>query len=400
MLIMYYIFGFINCLFFVKYLKLYGKRLIILYCMIKFRWVVVVRKLKSLGETRIKPKSNKKKIIIISVISVAVLLIFVLLFYFLLSMNDSESKKKDKVKIDEASTVEKKDLTVYDVNSNKRPIAIMIDNNVGNNAHVGLQDAYLTYEIIVEGGLTRIMAIFKDVNTSVIGPVRSSRHYFLDYALESDAIYAHYGWSTYAENDIRALGVNNINGLYDNGYYRNYNIAAPHNVFTSIEDLYNVATSKGYSTTSNNYNLLNYTTDDIAFNDTIDLLTANNVSMTYSYSQGRSYTYDSTNRYYLRYMNNSPHTDRDSGLQYHYKNIIIMKVNNSTLDSYGRQDLDTVDTGEGYYITNGYAVPITWSKTSRSDKTRYYYKSGNELVVADGNTMIHVVPLNSNIVFS
>ena len=72
----------------------------------------------------------------------------------------------------------------------------------------------------------------------------------------------------------------------------------------------------------------------------------------------------------------------------------------STLDSYGRQDLDTVGTGEGYYITNGYAVPITWSKTSRSDKTHYYYKSGNELVVADGNTMIQVVPLNSNIVFS
>ena len=358
-----------------------------------------MRKLKSLGETRIKPKSNKKKIIIISVISVAVLLIFVLLFYFLLSMNDSESKKKDKVKIDEASTVEKKDLTVYDVNSNKRPLAIMIDNNVGNNAHVGLQDAYLTYEIIVEGGLSRIMAIFKDVNTSVIGPVRSSRHYFLDYALESDAIYAHYGWSTYAENDIRALGVNNINGLYDNGYYRNYNIAAPHNVFTSIEDLYNVATSKGYSTTSNNYNLLNYTTDDIAFNDTIDLLTANNVSMTYSYSQGRSYTYDATNRYYLRYMNNSPHTDRDSGLQYHYKNIIIMKVNNSTLDSYGRQDLDTVGNGEGYYITNGYAIPITWSKDSRSGKTHYYYRD-NELVVSDGNTMIQVVPVNSSITIS
>ena len=359
-----------------------------------------MRKLKSLGDARIKPKSNKKKIIIISVISVALLLIFVGLFYFLLSMNDSGPKKKDKVKIDDASTIEKKDLTVYDVNSNKRPIAIMIDNNVGNNAHVGLQDAYLTYEIIVEGGLTRIMAIFKDVNTSVIGPVRSSRHYFLDYALESDAIYAHYGWSTYAENDIRALGVNNINGLYDNGYYRNYNIAAPHNVFTSIEDLYNVAGSKGYSTTSDNYSLLNYTTDDIAFNDTSDLLTANNITMTYSNSGVRSYTYDANNRYYLRYMNNSPHTDRDSGLQYHYKNIIIMKVNNHTLDSYGRQDLDTVGNGEGYYITNGYAIPITWNKASRRDKTHYYYKSGNELVVADGNTMIQVVPLNSNIVFS
>ena len=358
-----------------------------------------MRKPKSLCEVRIKPNRNKKKIIIISVISVALFLILIGLFYFLLSMNDNKSNKKEKIKIDDASTVEKKDLTVYDVNSNKRPIAVMIDNNVGNNAHVGLQDAYLTYEIIVEGGLTRIMAIFKDVNTSVIGPVRSSRHYFLDYALESDAIYAHYGWSTFAQNDIRALGVNNINGLYDNGYYRNYNIAAPHNVFTSIEDLYNVAGSKGYSTTSDNYSLLNYTPDDVNFDATSDLLTANTISMTYSYSQVRSYTYDSTNRYYLRYMNNSPHTDRDSGVQYHYKNIIIMKVNNRTLDSYGRQDLDTVGSGEGYYITNGYAIPITWSKDSRSGKTHYYY-DGNELVVSDGNTMIQVVPVNSSITIS
>ncbi len=356
-----------------------------------------MRKLKSLGDVRVKPIFNKKKIIIFSIVSVAFFLIFVGVFYLLLFTNDNNSKKKEDVKIDDVSTIEKDDLTVYDTNSNKRPIAIMIDNNVGNNNHVGLQDAYLTYEIIVEGGLTRLMAIFKDVNPDVIGPVRSSRHYFLDYALESDAIYAHYGWSTYAENDISTLGVNNINGLYDEGYYRNYNYASPHNVFTSIEDLYNVAESKGYSTTSDNYSLLNYTPDEVDFDDTSDLLTANNVSMTYSNSEVRSYIYDSTNKYYLRYMNNSAHTDRDTGIQYYYKNIIIMKVNNSTLDSYGRQDLDTVGTGEGYYITNGYAIPITWSKSSRSAKTYYYYYGNSEIEVSDGNTIIQIVPINSSI---
>ena len=332
-------------------------------------------------------KKKKRRITFIIFIILLLALIGGAYYYFIYLGNDVPLVEK------------KEELKVYDVNSNKRPIAVMIDNNVENDEQVGLQDAYLTYEIIVEGGLTRIMAIYKDVDTSVIGPVRSSRHYFLDYALESDAIYAHYGWSTFAQNDIRALGVNNINGLYDNGYYRNYNIAAPHNVFTSIEDLYNVASSKGYSTTSDNYSLLNYTPDDIAFNDTSDLLTANNISMTYSYNEVRSYTYDSTNRYYLRYMNNSSHTDRDSGVQYHYKNIIIMKVNNSTLDSYGRQDLDTVGSGEGYYITNGYAIPITWSKDSRSGKTRYYYND-KEIVVSDGNTMIQVVPVNSSITIS
>ena len=220
----------------------------------------------------------------------------------------------------------------------------------------------------------------------------------MDYALESDAIYAHYGWSTYAKNDISSLGVNNINGLYDYGYYRNYNIAAPHNVFTSISDLTSVASKKGYRVTSENYELLNYTPDIIDLSSYEGVLTANNVSVTYSYNV-RSYTYDAVNKYYLRYMNNSPHTDRDSKEQYHYKNIIIMKVSNKTLDSYGRQDLDTVGTFEGYYLTNGYAIPIIGVKETRNGKTHYYYKN-EEIEVSDGNTMIQIVPINSNITIS
>ena len=61
----------------------------------------------------------------------------------------------------------KKTLKILDLNSDERPYAVMIDNNVGYNAHAGLQDAYLTYEIIVEGGLTRLMAIFKDQDTEL-----------------------------------------------------------------------------------------------------------------------------------------------------------------------------------------------------------------------------------------
>ena len=356
-----------------------------------------MKKLKSLGDVKIK-RPNKKKVFIFSIISVIFFGLFVCLFYFLLGEKNIALVKEDNVQINDIMTVEKKKITVYDISSNKRPIAIMIDNNVGNNAHVGLQDAYLTYEIIVEGGLTRIMALYKDVDTSVIGPVRSSRHYFLDYALESDAIYAHYGWSTYAKNDISSLGVNNINGLYDYGYYRNYNIAAPHNVFTSISDLTSVASKKGYRVTSENYELLNYTPDIIDLSSYEGVLTANNVSVTYSYNV-RSYTYDAVNKYYLRYMNNSPHTDRDSKEQYHYKNIIIMKVSNKTLDSYGRQDLDTVGTFEGYYLTNGYAIPIIGVKETRNGKTHYYYKN-EEIEVSDGNTMIQIVPINSNITIS
>lgn len=310
-------------------------------------------------------------------------------------------------------------LKIVDENSNQRPIAVMIDNNIGNEKHAGLQDSYINYEIIVEGGLTRIMALYKDKEVSLIGPVRSSRHYFLDYALESDAIYTHYGWSTYAKNDINSLGVNNINGLYDESpFWRDNNIAAPHNVFTSTEKIYSTASQKGYSTTTSDWKLLNYTTETINLNKPIStttqinpetgaeeevpvtregLLTANSIFIPYSNYQNRSYTYDTNRKVYLRYMNNNPHIDKETNEQLFYKNIIIEKVRNYQLDSEGRQDLDTTGTGEGYYITNGYALPIYWTKQSRSAKTIYTYHDGSEVEINDGNTFVQIIPISSSL---
>lgn len=337
-------------------------------------------------------KRKKRKKRNITLIIVIIILILIGIYYFL------PNKSEIKIPFIDINTTkaEKKKLTTYDEDSNKRPIAVMIDNNVGYASQVGLQDAFVTYEAIVEGGLTRIMAIFKDSNTELIGPVRSSRHYFLDYALEYDAIYAHYGWSTFAENDIKSLGVNNINGLYRNAaYWRDTKIAAPHNVFTNIETLYNDAARLGYKTTSNDWEALSLTSD------TIDLaklsgesVVANKVTIPYSNSQVRSYAYDSERQVYLRYMNHNAHIDRDSKEQYHYKNIIIIKVSNHSLDSYGRQDLDTTGVHEAYYITNGYARKINTKKNTRSGQTVYTYDDGSEVKLNDGNTIIQIEPTN------
>lgn len=342
-------------------------------------------------------KKNKKKRwivfgIILLVIAVAT---FLALKYFNM---DGDSVEISKPKIEEKS------ITIVDMNSNKRPVAVMIDNNVGNAAHIGLQDAYLTYEIIVEGGLTRIMAIFKDKDVSQIGPVRSSRHYFLDYALESDAIYDHYGWSPYAEADIRNLSVNNINGMtVSSAYWRDSKIKAPHNVFTSISKSYDSATTLGYLTTSNKWQFLKYSADSIdlsSINSSSSLKVANSISVQYSPPQTRQYTYDSDKKVYFRLMNNTAHVDKVTGEQYNYKNLIIEKVSNRTLDSEGRQDLSTVGNGDGYYITNGYALPITWIKGSRSGKTKYKYLDGTEIKVNDGNTFIQIIPSTYEIVIN
>ena len=94
----------------------------------------------------------------------------------------------------------------------------------------------------------------------------------------------------------------------------------------------------------------------------------------------------------MRFMNQNPHVDKTTKEQLYYKNIIIEQVTNSLLDNYGRQDLDTVGTGTGYYITNGYSKPINWTKSSRHAKTKYTYTNGTEIKVNDGNTFIQIVP--------
>ena len=334
---------------------------------------------------------KKDKVFVISVVLFFVFCLSLVGCYYIMNNKNLKIEKlkpKNKIKI-------------VDQDSKERPIAVMIDNNVGYDNHAGLQDSYINYEMIVEGGYTRIMALFKDKDINLIGPVRSSRHYFLDYALESDAIYSHYGWSPYAENDISVLGVDNLNGMtIEKAYWRDNSIKAPHNVFTDIERLYKYSSEKGYNVKSNNWKLLNYSSEEINLNGssndgTNDYILANNIILKYSNNHTTSYSYDIDKKYYMRLMDNNKHIDKTTKEQLHYKNIVIMKVKNRSLDNYGRQDLDTVGNGEGYYITNGYALPIKWIKEGRSEKTKYIYNDGSVVKFNDGNTFIQIIPVTT-----
>ena len=105
---------------------------------------------------------------------------------------------------------------------------------------------------------------------------------------------------------------------------------------------------------------------------------------------------------YKRFQNSKAHTDYVTKEQYVTKNIIVYQVSNNTIggDSKGRQEIDNIGTGEGYYITNGYAIPITWEKSKRESQTIYKDKNGNEITVNDGNTFIQIYPTDGEIKLS
>ena len=347
-----------------------------------------------------KPKKKTKKSRLVLILGVIALILIGIEAYIVISHDWSSDKqvarRKDPYEIPKVS--------IINLNSDTRPIAVMINNhNKARPNHAGLNDAYLIYEIIVEGGLTRYMALFKDQTTERIGSVRSSRHYFLDYALEHDAIYTHFGWSPQAKSDITKLGVNNINGLYDSGFWRDrtLNVQTEHTAFTNIANIKEVASKKNYRLTTDREPLLDYTFVNQALNkldiEGSEAIVANNVSIRYSSYVTTSYVYDSENGVYKRYVNGEEHTDAVTKEQYTFKNIITYKVRNYSIDGYGRQTLDNIGSGEGYYICNGYAIPITWEKESRSSQTIYKYLDGSELKVTDGNTFIQIQPTNQKL---
>ncbi|MEG2310946.1 MAG: DUF3048 domain-containing protein [Clostridia bacterium] len=162
---------------------------------------------------------KKGNVLVVFVIILLVLVICACgIYYFKFVLNKPVVENIVKLDDNVSPEVEVKKLQIYQ--GDTRAIAVMIDNEKPAWPHSGLQDAYMIYEAIIEGGESRLMALFKNQKTEQIGPIRSSRHYFVHYAMEHNAIYCHLGWSPKAQSTIKNNNVCNINGLYDEYYWR------------------------------------------------------------------------------------------------------------------------------------------------------------------------------------
>ena len=310
----------------------------------------------------------------------------------------NEQNSEDDVLVTGISKKEEKQVQIY--NGKDRPIAVMIDNHNQAWPQVGLQKAYMVYEAIAEGGETRLMALFKGIDVEQIGPVRSARHYFLDYAMENDAIYVHFGWSPQAKSDIKKYSINNINGIEEDGvtFWRTKQKSAPHNALTSTEKILKSAQNKKYRTTSTEKSVLNYVTDEVNLEDG---QSAVSITIPHSNLQTVKYEYDETNKVYKRFARNKAQTDWTSGESLTTKNIIVTMCDNFDLndgENKGRQTLKNIGTFDGYYLTNGKAIKIKCIKNARDEKTVYKDLQGNEINVNDGNTWVNICPTDAKIV--
>ncbi len=348
---------------------------------------------------------NKKNIILSISLLIILVLVIVLAFVFknFNENKDNSSKPNNSQEVDNNNQDSK--INIIDINSNTRPYAVMINCHNGALPQAGLQNAYIVYELMVEGGITRMMALFKDKDVNKIGSIRSARTQYLDYVYENDAIYVHAGGAADAlkrikDENINDIDVDGVYGVRDTSLKRSWE----HTLFTTTNLLKKGTSDRKFRNTTETYSLLKYTAHEITKDTYQGSQPANNISIKYSDYRTSNYVYDPTNKVYLRSMNNTLNVDLVTGEQYKVKNIIVYAVpysNYTYNNNSSYQKIANVGTGEGLYITNGYSIPIIWEKASKNAKTIYKVKAtGKELELSDGNTYIQIYPTSGSLKIS
>lgn len=276
----------------------------------------------------------------------------------------------------------------------KRPVAVMLNNAKGGVPQNGLSYASVIYEAIMEGGETRLLGIFEDYTSAErIGSVRSCRPYFVYFAKEFQAIYSHYGQAWVADDLLNSNVVDNVSGLKkgSDAYYRSTDRKAPHNVFTNHQLMVDTIAKLGYDTlyeagTESHYKFA----QDEEIVDLPNGQPANYVKPGFAVNKPW-FQYNTETGLYHRFQYGSAQLDELNGQQIAVRNIIIQYCRSSIYSGSSYVNLNVTDGGNGMFITNGKAIPVTWKKDSEYGKTRYYDGNGNEICLNQGKTWVCVM---------
>lgn len=261
---------------------------------------------------------------------------------------------------------------------------VMIENSPDARPQSGLKDAGIVYEAVAEGGITRFVALYQESRPALIGPVRSVRPYYVEWASAYDPAVAHIGGSARALSMIRSgnYGVDLDQFFNAGAYWRANDRVAPHNVYTSFDKLDALRESKGKTTSS----FTGFAREDVA---KLPEPTATNITIGVSSGQFLvQYAYDKASNTYLRSHGGVEHNDREGG-RISPKVVVALKVPMSLgfEDGY-REQLTTTGSGSAYVFQNGIVTEGTWHRDGDKGQLRLLDASGKDIKLNRGQTWI------------
>lgn len=278
---------------------------------------------------------------------------------------------------------------------NKPVVGVMFDNNPKARPQAGIYDAEVMYEFYVEGNATRYLGLFLINEPELIGPVRSARPYYIERAMEFNAIYTHAGASSRVEEEIDRLSIQNVSLLGPGGgaFWRESHKRAPHNAYTSMDNIRNTAKNLNYREISEFDGHSFYEQKQAP--EQGEPIDSFEVRYHSSYRAGYEYNEEteSYDRYYVDQQQfDETHSDEEPK-PISPTNVLVQIVPARLIPgtSSGILEMDTIGSGKGYFFTMGEMVEVQWEKRDKEDLTRYYDNDGKEIILNPGQTWVQVI---------
>ena len=273
----------------------------------------------------------------------------------------------------------------------KMPVlAVMIENSPEARPQSGLAEAGVVFEAVAEGGITRFIALYQESKPELIGPVRSVRAYYLDWAAAFDANIAHVGGSPEALNMLKTgkYGADLDQSYNAGSYWRAKDRPMPHNVYTNHEKLSSLAESKGKSHSD-------FTGFARTSTSTTDKSTTNESATSINLAVGTgkfavSYGYDQATNTYKRFQGGVAHLDRENG-QIAPDVVVALRVNQSLQSDGTHMSIGTTGSGDCYVFQNGTVTKGTWNKSNINSQITFSDSTGQEIKLARGKTWVTAV---------
>ncbi|MFJ7639771.1 DUF3048 domain-containing protein [Peribacillus sp. NPDC097206] len=271
----------------------------------------------------------------------------------------------------------------------RRAVAVMINNHPQARPQSGLSEADIVYELLAEGDITRLLAVFQSETPDQIGPIRSARDYYIELAKGLDCLYVCHGNSPEAKTMLDKGYVDNLNGLYYDGtlFQRTTDRKAPHNSYTSFENIEKGAKEKGYELTGAPEPFA-FLTEEEAKGLQGDA--ALNIDVVYGdASSNVHYEYEKAEEKYTRYSNGEQTVEYQSKKPVLLDNIFIIEAAHQVVDDKGRRKIDLKSGGKGYLLQKGKINEVEW--VNKDDRIIPVI-NGKEVGLVTGKTWVNVIP--------
>lgn len=291
--------------------------------------------------------------------------------------------------------------------SGVRPVAVMLNNLKAALPQQGNSRADIIYEVLAEGGITRMLAVYQHPETlGLIGSVRSARQYYWELAQGHDAVYIHAGASPEFYETKSRLGlftVDGVNGKYgqagagmfwrDRNRIAGHRYAFEHSLLTSGEAITNMLAKEDKAAHKEGYRY------EMAFaEDGTPAGGQSAVTVTVPFSNYKSgvFRYDAAKKLYLVEEYGQPYIDGNDNSQVAVTNLLVLQTTCTVVDDKGRITVD-LSSGSGWFACGGKMVPITWQKGGADQQLRYFSGDGSPLVLGAGRSYVCIIPTSRTV---